>query len=65
MNLPPTLLYFRNTAQAGSRRFLTVEGRVCTQATPGGTRDGQSATGTSVPQSSSVFPCQHHVTAAP
>jgi hypothetical protein len=48
-----------------SRRLLTVEVLVHSQASPCGIRDGQRGNGTGFPQSPSILPCQYHSTATP
>ena len=53
------------TVQAASRRSLTVEARVRSQACRYGFCGGQSVSVTGFSPSTSVFPCQYHSTNAP
>jgi hypothetical protein len=63
------LLFFtkvnvRTMAQAVSRRLLTAETRLRSQANSYGIRCGQIGTGTGLSQGSSVFACKYHSTLA-
>ena len=52
-------------AQADSRRNLTMDARIQSQARPCEIRGERSGTRTAVSPSTSVLPCQHHSTGAP
>ena len=50
----------RAMTQAVSRRYLTAEARVRSQAGPCEICSGQSGIGTGFSPRTSAFPCQHH-----
>jgi hypothetical protein len=60
----PKSIQGRVMAQAGSRRSLTADARVCVLVNPCGICGGQNDTGTDSSPSSSGFSCQYHSTVA-
>jgi len=52
-------------AQAESRRTLTMDARIQSQASPCEIRGEQSGTRTAVSPSTSMLPCQHHSNGVP